>query len=164
MSSTVLAVLYAVPLLAAVIWIGGLIVLALVVMPGVRRVLSNTDASAMPAQNPGEAIFTELQRCFTPLANLSLVVLIVTGVLQMSADENHGEFLEFNNTWAWAILFKHLAVIGMALMFGYVVLVLEPERRWLETLAAANRPNTKACQHLARRRARLVKLNLARGL
>ncbi len=164
MSSTVLSILFAVHLLAAVAWIGGLIVLALVVSPGVRRVLSDAPWAAASDQNPVEAIWAELERRFTPLANLSLVVLITTGMLQMSADENYGGFLQFNNTWAWAMFFKHLAVIGMVAIAGYVALVLEPERRRLQILAAAKRPDTEARQQLTRRRVRLAKLNLVCGL
>ena len=47
MSSTVLTMLYAIHLLAAVAWIGGLLMLAIVVIPGARRVL--TDASTVEA-------------------------------------------------------------------------------------------------------------------
>jgi uncharacterized membrane protein len=159
-----LSILFAVHLLAAVAWIGGLIVLALVVIPGVRRVLRDAPRATRSDQNAGEAILAELERRFTPLANLSLVVLITTGMLQMSADENYGGFLQFNNTWAWAMLFKHLAVIGMAAIAGYVALALEPERRRLQMLAAAKRPDTEARQHLNRRRVRLAKLNLVCGL
>ncbi len=163
MSSTVLSILFAIHLLAAVVWIGGLIVLALVVIPSVRRVLNDAPWAAASDQNPVEAIWAELERRFTPLANLSLVVLITTGMLQMSADENYGGFLQFNNTWAWAMFFKHLAVIGMAAIAGYVALVLEPERRRLQTYAA-KRPDTEARQQLTRRRVRLAKLNLVCGL
>jgi uncharacterized membrane protein len=168
----VLTVLYAVHLLAAVVWIGGLAMLAVVVIPGARRVLGNwpaDEASAhntveMPAQSIVEALLAELERRFTPLANLSLVVLIATGLLQMSFDENYGGFLQFNNTWAWAMLFKHLAVIGMAFIAGYVALALEPERRRLQTLAAAGRIDDAATRQLSRRRVRLAGLNLACGL
>ena len=164
MPSTVLAVLFAVHLLAAVVWIGGLVMLALVVTPGVQRVLRPATAGKTPAQNPIEAMLTELERRFTPLANLSLVVLVATGMLQMSVNENYGGFLQLSNTWAWAMLFKHLASIGLALIAGYVALVIEPESRRLRTLAAANRPDDEASHHLARRRVWLVRFNLVCGL
>lgn len=164
MSSTVLAILYAIHLLAAVLWIGGLIVFALVVLPGARRVLSDLPTDKTAAQHPVAAMLVELERRFNPLANLSLVVLIATGMLQMSVDENYGGFLQFNNTWAWAMLFKHLAVGGMTVIAGYVALVLEPERRRLQTLALANRPDDLGSRRLTDRRARLAKLNLASGL
>jgi len=156
MSTTVLAVVYAFHLLAAVVWIGGLVALAAVVLPGARRVLADTPTLG--------AFLYELERRFSPWANLSLVVLIATGMLQMSADENYGGLLRFDRTWAWAMLFKHLAVIGMALIAGYVALVLEPERRRLQTLAAAGHPDDEARYDLEQRRARLAGLNLGCGL
>jgi uncharacterized membrane protein len=149
----VLVALYAVHLLAAVVWIGGLVILAAVVAPGARRVLGDV----------GD-LMSELERRFTPLANLGLVVLIATGMLQMSADENYGGFLKFDNTWAWAMLLKHVAVIGMALIAGYVALALEPERRRLLVLAEAGRSDQKTTRQHTRRRARLAWLNLGCGL
>jgi uncharacterized membrane protein len=164
MSSTVLAVLFAAHLLAAVVWIGGMIVLALVVLPGVRRALSDVAADTTVSRHSAEALLSELERRFTPVANLSLVVLIATGMLQMSADENYGGFLQFNNTWAQAMLLKHLAVVGMVVIAGYIALVLEPERRRLQVLIAAKRPNPEASRDLTRRRARVAKVNIACGL
>jgi hypothetical protein len=57
-----------------------------------------------------------------------------------------------------------VTVVGMALIAAYVALVLEPERRRLQTLAAANRPDEESNQRLARRRVRFATLNLACGL
>ncbi len=164
MSSTVLAILFAAHLLSAVVWIGGMIVLALVVFPGVRRVLGDAWFDTTSPHSSAAMLLTELERRFTPLANLSLIVLIATGMLQMSADENYGGFLEFNNTWAWAMLLKHLAVVGMVLIAGYIALVLEPQRSRLQTLAAAKRPDQEASGSLARRRAHVARMNIACGL
>ena len=156
MSTTVLAIIYTFHLLAAVVWIGGLIMLALVVLPGARRVL--TDAPTM------ETLLHELERRFNSWANLSLVVLIATGMLQMSADENYGGLLQFDTAWAWAMLLKHLAIIGMAFIAGYVALALEPERRRLQTLATAGHRDDQARYELEQRRTRLAWLNLVCGV
>ncbi len=156
MSTTILSIIYTVHLVAAVAWIGGLIFLAWVARPGARRVLGSPSAT--------DALLDELERRFSPLANLSLVVLIATGVLQMSADENYGGWLRFDNTWAWAMLLKHLAVVAMAIVAGYVALVLEPERRRLQTLATAGYPDKEAAFDLYQRRTRLAWLNLGCGI
>jgi putative copper export protein len=134
--------------------------LSIVVVPGARRALG-ADQSV---KSPAGALLIELERRFTPLANLSLVALIATGMIQMSGDPNYGGFLKFDNTWARAMLFKHLAVIAMALIAGYVALALEPERHRLETLAAAKRPDEQAHAALIRRRVRLARLNLGCGV
>jgi putative copper export protein len=138
--------------------------LFLVVIPGARRVLGNAQVGGSPGQKVTELMLAELERRFTPLANLSLVVLIATGMLQMSVDENYDGLLQFSSTWAWAMLFKHLAVLGMALIAGYIALVIEPERRRLQTLAAAHRPDEESNQRLTRHRVRLAALNLGCGL
>lgn len=164
MSETILAILYTVHLLAAVLWIGGLAMLAVVVIPGVGRVIRDAPNRGASAENMLDAIEAELDRRFTPLSNLSLVVLIVTGMLQMSADENYVGLLQFNNTWAWAMLLKHLAVLGMAVIAAYVALSLEPARRRLDLLAAADRLDDAVRESLRNRRARLVILNLGCGL
>ena len=43
----------------------------------------------------------------------SLIVLIVTGMVQLTASSNYVGFLNFSNTWAKAIFLKHIAVGGM---------------------------------------------------
>jgi uncharacterized membrane protein len=164
MPGTVLAILYLVHLLAAVALIGGLVILLLVVIPGTRRALSDTGSDQTSAENLVAKLLTEFERRFTPLANLSLVVLVATGMLQMSADDNYDGFLQFSNTWAWAMIFKHLAFLGMVMIAGYVALALEPERRRLRMLQMANRPDERADQQLSRRRARLTLANLVFGL
>jgi len=94
-------------LLATVIWVGGLLITVLLVWPEVRRTLED-NTSLYP-------LLTRLRTRFTPLGNLSLVVLIVTGLAQMSLDENYEGFLNFDNTWSVVILLKHIAIAGMIL-------------------------------------------------
>jgi uncharacterized membrane protein len=51
-----------------------------------------------------------------PWANLSLVLLLITGFVQMTNDTNYSGFLAIDGAWAWAMLVKHL-------LFGLVVLI-----------------------------------------
>jgi uncharacterized membrane protein len=92
-------------LIATVVWIGGLVTMALVVWPGLRRALGDDEALARTVE--------AIDRRFRPLANLSLIVLILTGLVQMNANKNYKGFLNFDNLWAQAILLKHVAIIGM---------------------------------------------------
>jgi uncharacterized membrane protein len=103
-----LTVSYWVHLLSTVVWLGGLALMALVAWPAVRRRV--LDASQ----------WADLRLHFTPWANASLVLLWVTGFLQMAADDNYHGFLVFDNTWARAILIKHIAVLGM-MAFGIAI-------------------------------------------
>ncbi|MEO0564690.1 MAG: CopD family protein, partial [Chloroflexota bacterium] len=54
-----------------------------------------------------------LRKRFVPLANFSLAVLIVTGLVQMSLDEQYLGVMDFGNQWSVALLLKHIAILGM---------------------------------------------------
>lgn len=117
MPPLLLALNYWLHLIATVVWVGGLVSMALVVSPGLRRVLADADRA--------DVLF-ELRRRFNPLANLSLAVLVATGLLQMTADPNYDGFLRFDNVWARAILLKHVGVIGMVVVGAYLQWSLVP--------------------------------------
>lgn len=92
-------------LLATVVWVGGLLITSILVWPEARRTLQNSPALY--------TLLGRLRRRFTPLGNLSLAVLIVTGLTQMSLNENYEGFLNFANTWSVVILLKHIVIAGM---------------------------------------------------
>jgi putative copper export protein len=91
---------------ATVIWIGGILLLTFLVAPELNRALAN--------QPVWYQLLRRLRKRMTPLSNLSLAVLIVTGFLQMSADPNYEGLLSFNNRWSQALLIKHTLLIVMA--------------------------------------------------
>jgi uncharacterized membrane protein len=117
LSQSILVVSLFFHLAATVVWLGGLVILTLLVWPESRRIL---------ADNPGVySLLTRLRKRFLPLSNLSLAVLIVTGLFQMTADPNYEGVLQFTNEWSRAILLKHIAIVGMvicgvALQYGVV--------------------------------------------
>ena len=80
-----------------------------------------------------------IQRRFTPIANLCLAVLIVTGMVQLTASSNYVGFLSFSNLWAKAILLKHVAVGGMIATALYMSLVLQPDINRTAMLLAAGK-------------------------
>jgi uncharacterized membrane protein len=144
-----LSLSYWVHLLATVIWLGGLVLMALIAWPAVRRQMLDLEQWA------------ELRMRFTPLANGSLALLWVTGFLQMAADDNYQGFLAFDNTWARAIVIKHIAVIGM---IGLGVIIQGRIYPALNRLAMLQKkqPEMAAAERarLAEREMRLVRLNL----
>ncbi|MDX1615841.1 MAG: CopD family protein [Candidatus Promineifilaceae bacterium] len=144
-----LALSYWVHLLSTVIWLGGLTLMALVAWPAVRTDLLEAGQWA------------DLQRRFTPWANASLVLLWVTGFLQMTADENYDGFLVVDTLWAQAILIKHLAVLAMMAFGLYVQWRLHPALARL-SLVQQKRPQVAEAERaeLARREVRLLRLNL----
>ena len=105
MSPSLLAVSYFFPLVATVLWLGGLALFVIMVWPEARRAFSESPALY--------AFLTRLRKRFYLVTNFSLVVLIITGMFQMPADPNYEGMLDFSNDWSRLILLKHIAIVGM---------------------------------------------------
>jgi uncharacterized membrane protein len=125
-----LSSIYALHLLATVVWVGGLASLALLLGPSARRVLDQGTYAVMLGQ---------MQRRLQALGWFSLLVLTVTGLFQMSANPNYKGFLAIANPWAVAILLKHLTFGGMILVSGYVTWGLYPALHRTSLQQAAGR-------------------------
>ncbi len=115
MSQPVLAISLFFHILATVVWIGGILTLTLWVIPQLNRILAEQPALYQMLRG--------IRRRFSPLSNLALAVLIVTGLLQMTADPHYDGLLQFSNAWSRALLIKHilivlLALTGVILQFG----------------------------------------------
>lgn len=145
----ILVVSYWFHLLATVIWLGGLALMLLVAWPALRR--------GTLADNHWLA----LQQRFMPWANGSLVVLLITGFVQMTNDPNYNGFLLIDSLWAGAILLKHLAFGGMVAIGVYVQWVLYPAMDRLKLLGK-QRPSLLQSEQdkLSQREGRLLRLNL----
>lgn len=145
----ILTLSYWLHLLATVVWLGGLASMALVAWPAVRR-------RVIAAEQ-----WVQLRRQFTPWANASLVVLWLTGFLQMTADSNYEGFLGVRTLWSQAILIKHVAVLGMMVFGLYVQWRLHPALDRM-TLLEKQRPELAGSerQKLAQKEIRLLRLNL----
>ena len=145
----VLALSYWVHLLATVTWIGGLVIMTVVAWPAVRERIMQADE------------WVQLQRRFTPWANASLVLLWITGLLQMTADPNYDGFLAVNSLWAQALLIKHIAVLAMMVFALYIQWRVHPALGRL-ALLEKDRPQMAEGERkrLAIKEARLVRLNL----
>ena len=143
-------------LIATVVWIGGLTTMALVVWPGMRRALSDDAAFARAV----EAIDAR----FRPLANLSLVVLIITGLVQMNANENYIGLLNLSNLWAQALFFKHVSIIGMIVVGALMNFGVQPALRRNALLAAAGVANESEAAALRLRLNRLAQIDLFLGI
>jgi uncharacterized membrane protein len=148
-----LAFSYWVHLLATVTWLGGLLTMAVVAWPAVRNQVMDVGQ------------WSELLRRFTPWANISLVLLWVTGFLQMSADENYEGLLSINSLWSQAILMKHIAVAGMMVFGLYSQWRLHPA---LARLAILEQKHPELAQsernRLSRQESRVLRLNLVFAL
>jgi len=95
----VLALSYWLHMLATVTWIGGLAALTLVVLPALQA----QDDLEQQARS-----LNKIQRRLDPLAWFSLLVLLGTGLTQMSASPNYEGVLAITNGWSVAIFLKHI--------------------------------------------------------
>ncbi len=145
----VLVLSYWVHLLTTVVWLGGMALMALVAWPALQR------------QTLAGNQWLALQQRFLPWANASLVLLLVTGFIQMTTDANYHGFLVIDSLWTGAILVKHIAFIGMVVIGAAMQGWLYPAMNRLQLLAA-RRPEQAAPeqQRLARREIVLLRLNL----
>ncbi len=146
----VLAVAYWLHMLATVLWIGGLVAMALIVLPAAHRVVGVKEY----------ALFMGFaQKRLQAVGWFSLVVLGLTGMFQMSSSPNYAGFLAIQNTWAVAMLLKHLSIGLMVLFSGYMTWVLGPAMQRSAMLLAAGKDADPAQQAKYQRRETLL-LNL----
>ncbi len=147
-----LALLYWLHMLATVLWLGGLAVLALLVLPAARRHLP---LSAQPD------FFLALQQRLDRLGWAALAVLLATGMFQMSANPYYEGLLAITNAWARAILFKHLAFAVMVGVSAWQTWFVLPELARQSLALSRGRGDPVRWQQLARRQERLLRLNMA---
>lgn len=149
MTYWILALSYWVHMLATVMWLGGLALMGFVALPAWRR------------QTLAANQWFELQKRFLPWANGSLVLLLVTGFVQMTNDANYNGFLQIDSLWAGAMLVKHIAFGGMAAFGAYTQLRLHPAMERAALLAKQKPALGEAEQErLTGQEIRLLRLNL----
>ena len=108
MSQFALAISLFFHILATVVWIGGILLITFLITPQVDKVLTGQPAL--------HQILLRIRGRFAQVGNLALAVLIVTGLLQMTADPNYDGLLRFDNPWSRVLLLKHLLIGSMALL------------------------------------------------
>lgn len=141
---------YWIHLLATVVWFGSLVLMGL---------------AAWPARQRGAVVdnsWLALQKRLTPWANVSLILLLITGFVQMTNDANYNGFLAIDSVWAWAMLVKHVAFGVLAAVTVYLQFGLYPAIDRL-ALLAEKRPNLAQAEQvkLDQREKQMLGLNLA---
>jgi len=149
MTFWVLAASYWVHLLSTVVWLGGIALMAFIAWPALRQ-------GTLSANQ-----WFALQKRFLPWVNAALILLLITGFVQMTNDENYHGFLAIDSVWAWAMLLKHIAYIGMVALTATLQFGLYPAMTRLALLAEAQ-PEMAAAERerLAAREARFLRLNV----
>jgi uncharacterized membrane protein len=151
-SSFIISASFFLHLLATVAWIGGLVTLALVVQPVLNR-------SVSAAEERARLLEAVLKR-FQPIANLSLAILILTGMVQTFTNRFYKGFLRFDNLWAQAILFKHIAVLGMIIVAAFMTFSVQPALKRNALLIANGLADERQIARLQQQQVRLTRINL----
>jgi putative copper export protein len=107
---------YSLHLAATAVWIGGLIFLSLV-LPG--------QLARLPVEQRQSLIDSAVRR-FLPVAWLCFAVFVGTGLMQMASSPNYEGLLAVGNTWAAAILTKHIVIGAMVALLAYQTWILRP--------------------------------------
>lgn len=140
---------YWVHLLATVVWLGGIALMAFIAWPALRQGTLSSNQ------------WFQLQKRFLPWVNAALVVLLITGFVQMTNDENYHGFLAVDSIWAWAMLLKHIAYAGMVALTAWLQFMLYPAMARL-ALLMETQPEAAAAERdkLAGREIRYLRLNV----
>lgn len=149
-----LSLAYWVHMVATVTWIGGLAAMALLIVPAARSTL---DAEKFAA------LLEAIQRRLGPVGWLSLVLLLGTGMFQLSGNENYRGLLAVENRWGAAILIKHLLFFGMTGVSAYLTWSILPDLR-RAALRQARGQKVKDFESLQKQEARLLRINLVLGI
>jgi len=149
-----LSIAYWLHMLATILWIGGLAALSLIVLPAARKVL-----------DPGAYadLLAALQKRLDPLGWFSVIVLLASGMLQMSSSPNYEGFLSINGLWAGSILIKHVLFGLMVIVSGYITWGLLPALRRAAILQASGKDAPDG-ETLKKREIFLLRINLILGV
>ena len=93
------------------LWIGGLLTLGLTVLPAARRLYGGPDG-----RGEVRKLMTAIQRRLSPVVDVSIVGLVVTGILLSNRAPVYGGFLRFGNPYSAMLSIKHILVIVMVIV------------------------------------------------
>jgi len=138
-------------ILGTVVWIGGILMVIFVILPSAKASL---EATPMIGR-----LMKEVTQHFTLLANISIFVLIGTGIIIFYYDKNYISILSQKNTWNVVISLKLLFVAVMVVIHFYRGLILNPKIAKSSTQA-----NETQATRLKKFSLDLVKTNFALGI
>ena len=146
MSEIILAFSYWLHSIGIVIWIGGIFFILFIVLPAGKKVLG-MEASKLMA---------EISKRFTPIANYSIIIVVVTGVVLTAVNKQFLGIGNFGNSWSLGLIVKHVGVLAMVVVHFYRGLLLSPKIARTEAVAKKS-----SLQKLS---LNLVKVNFCLGL
>ena len=151
MNLWILALSHFLHILGTVVWIGGILMTLLVILPGSKAAI---ESASMVGK-----LMKEVAKRFTPLANISILLLIATGIIIFFYDKNYTSFLEMKNHWNVLIALKHVLVSIMIIIHFYRGLILSKK---IEKYSS--KPNEIQTNRLKKLSLDLVKVNFSLGI
>lgn len=146
MKELILIAFYWIHLIATVIWVGGIIFILFIAIPSSRQVLGAESGKLMG----------EISKRFTPLANYSIMFLIVTGIVLAGLNKQFSGIRILENNWTMTLFLKLILVFSMTAIHFYRGLVLAPK-----IMLTTSETEKTALQKLS---LNLVKANFTLGL
>lgn len=134
---------------AAVVWIGGIFFILFVALPSAKETI----------EQPGK-FMGALSKRFVPLANISILLIIVSGIAMSLSLHNANEIASLGNSWSQTLLAKFILTLVMAGIHFYRGLVLTPKI----TKLTAGGGHSEKVGMLQRLSLNLVKVNLLFGI
>ena len=138
----------AIHLFAAVVWIGGIFFILFVALPSARKILEQPSP-----------LMGALSKRFVPLANISILLILVTGILMSLSSPTPFEFASLTSKWSQTLSLKIIIALIMTVVHFYRGLVLTPR---ITKLSAAG-VHSEQVGRLQRLSLNLVKVNLLFG-
>jgi len=137
---------YWIHLVATVIWIGGITFIIFIAIPSSKQVLGAESGKLMG----------EISKRFTPLANYSIILLFVSGIVLAGLNKQFSGVRVLESNWTMALILKLVLFFSMTAIHFYRGLVLAPK-----IMRTATQTEKTALQKLS---INLVKVNFTLGL
>ena len=137
---------YWIHLVATVLWIGGIIFIIFIAIPSSRQVLGAESGKLMG----------EISKRFTPLANYSIILLFVSGIVLAGLNNQFSGVRILESNWTMALILKLVLFFSMTAIHFYRGLVLAPKM-----MRTTTQTEKTALQKLS---INLVKVNFTLGL
>jgi uncharacterized membrane protein len=151
MSLWVLALSHFIHVIGTVVWIGGIMITLLVILPSSKAVLES-------APMVGK-FMNEVAKRFTPLANISILLLIASGIILFYYDKNYTSFLDLKTIWNVLMALKHALVAIMVIIHFYRGLMLSQKIE-----KTTSDPNEVQLARLKKLSLNLIKVNFGLGV
>ena len=148
-----IAVTYWLHLLATVAWIGSIAAISMLFLPAAKEALEPIDHLAL---------IDAMQKRLEPIAWFCIVLLLLTGMFQMSINPHYDGFVSTSTQWSMAILAKHILGIFMVVASAIQTWEIIPAIR--RTLMNKKKADEKKVLQLQKRENLLLRINFGLSL